>query len=449
LLRFDELENRRVLSISPFSLFWSGGEFAELDEHDEDDEAEERYEYSRGFGSQYRDSEDDDLQRDDEEMERWEDAEDWEHDEDEHWERDEVEEDRTPESNVLEHWEDDARWETEEEHEVTIELADNLLRSSFVSDVGSPIDALRDSVTADASTLELADSEPADNFAKRSEGSLEDKNEPVAPTSVAATAGDLNDVGSDDDTADQDDGRETAASAETEGTDANSDRVAEETVDTASESAGSGANRTESAETTTTVATPDASVQQVTPNRQADGGLAGVSTDDASGRDSSAGANGAWEALLPAVATATDSSRFSDGPIGFHGRTDTHAVDSRGTPLPGQAASLDARITSEPRHLFDSIPQDLAGLERALQALLRDQRQIGRSLVDWVMDPNVLRWILATSVAVVVFEAARRKVRHASPEDEKLSDDLLPDDEHAAPLRLFPELFGLAPLPKQ
>ena len=332
----------------------------------------------------------------------------------------------------------DSRDDTEEEREVTIALADNLIRSSVVPVPSSSIDTLQNDAGESASDLELVDTStnPVGTL-------LEDKDATSVDSNSVDSDVDSNSVDSDDTRTDQDDDRKSAAAGESEEVTVSADTGEEAAVVAVAESAESSADRTNSAETTEAVTTTDASVQQATPNGRADEAIPSFRTANQSADDSPALANGQWAKVLPAVATAADDQDL------FGARLEANAAASQGTPLHEYAASATALTSDSPRRLFDSIPQDLAGLERALQTLLHDQRQIGKNLVDWVKDPNVLRWILASSAAVVAFEAARRRVRRTSPGDPKLGDGLSPDDSHTVLLRLFPELFGLAPVPKQ
>ena len=90
--------------------------------------------------------------------------------------------------------------------------------------------------------------------------------------------------------------------------------------------------------------------------------------------------------------------------------------------------------------LRDVLPQDLAALERALQNLLADGREMGRNLTDWFMRPEVLRWIAVISVALIAAETARRQAQRSQS-----NDDPPADEGQDVSLRLFPELFGLPP----
>lgn len=101
-----------------------------------------------------------------------------------------------------------------------------------------------------------------------------------------------------------------------------------------------------------------------------------------------------------------------------------------------------------PAALLEVLPQDLTSLELALQQLLQDQTQWSRELVQWLMDPVVLRWIVVTSVALVAGEVARRRVE-AMRLDEQSRAALVTLDGQAVPMRLFPEVFGPIPDDRQ
>jgi len=138
------------------------------------------------------------------------------------------------------------------------------------------------------------------------------------------------------------------------------------------------------------------------------------------------GARPDWSA--PAESRQRDTTRATQLP--------THARHTARDQVFASSGDESQSATRWP--LRAALSPDLAALERALRHLLADCGQIGSDVADWFTRPDISHWTLAATIALIAAEIVRQRAQRPRPNEYDPAYD-----GAEVSLRLFPELLGV------